>query len=65
MRLRNLRLITIVLWVAIATALGYWRIFYAWHLGAGYVFFFYYIPILTLILITALSFEYFYFRKKD
>jgi hypothetical protein len=57
-------LTTIGLWFAVTVALGYWRMFYAWRLGAFFVFFMRYLPILALILAVALISEFLYFNRK-
>ena len=41
---------TVGMWLVVAVALGYWRMFYAWRWGAAIVFFFQYMPLLVLIL---------------
>ena len=60
----NTFLTKIGLWVAVAVALGYWRMFYAWRFGAFYFFFFHYLPILLLILLIVLISEFLYFDRK-
>jgi hypothetical protein len=57
-------LTTIGLWVAVAVALGYWRMFYAWRWGAGFAFIVRYLPILVLILAVVLVVELLYFDRK-
>jgi len=59
LKLRNL-LIAVALWLLLVAAIGYWRMFYAWHWGAVWVFFFEYVPILALILIGVLAFEFWF-----
>ena len=55
---------TICLWVAVTVVLGYWRMFYAWRLGAFFVFLVRYLPILVLILAVVLISEFLYFDRK-
>ena len=57
-------LATIGFWVAVVVALGYWRMFYAWHWGVSFVFFFRYLPILVLILVAVLVSEFWYLGRK-
>jgi hypothetical protein len=56
-------LATVGLWVVVVLAVGYWRMFYAWRLGAAFLFFFQYIPVLSLILAVVLSSELLYFHR--
>lgn len=60
----RLFLVTISLWVAVVVALGYWRMFYAWRLGAFYSFFVHYMPILGLVLLIVVISEFFYFDRR-
>jgi len=62
MKLQRLLLITAGIWFVAVIALGYWQLFYAWHVGSGLIFFFHTLPLslLTLILLAAL--EAFYWR---
>ena len=60
----RLFLVTIGLWLAVVVTLGYWRMFYAWHLGAFYSFFFHYMPILVLVLLIVVISEFFYFDRR-
>ena len=56
---------TILVWLAVVVAVGYWRVFYAWRLGNGLIFFTQFFPRLVLILIAVLALEYFYFRARE
>ena len=60
----RLFLVTIGLWVAVVIALGYWRMFYAWRLGAFYSFFVHYMPLLLLFLFIVVISESWYFDRK-
>jgi len=67
MKARIAILTTILLWVMAIVGLGYWRLFYAWHLGSGsvLVFFSQDVPRLTLILIVIVLIEYFYLSPSE
>ena len=54
---------TVGMWLVVAVALGYWRMFYAWRWGAAIVFFFQYMPLLVLILAVILLSEFLYLRR--
>jgi hypothetical protein len=56
---------TVLLWLAVVVAMGYWRLFYAWRFGNGLIFFTQFFPRLVLALIAVLVLEYFYFRHKE
>jgi hypothetical protein len=56
---------TVLLWLAVVVAVGYWRLFYAWRFGNGLTFFTQFFPRLVLILIAVLVLEYYYFRRKE
>jgi hypothetical protein len=58
-------LVTIGLWVVLLTGVGYWRAYYAWHLGSFYIFLFRDVPFLALALALILFFEYWYLRYKN
>jgi len=55
-------LLTVVVWLAIVLALGFWRLFYAWRFGSLLQFLGQAFPRLVVILIVILVFESFYFR---
>jgi len=54
---------TVGMWLVVAVALGYWRMFYAWRWGAAIVFFFQYMPLLVLILAVILLSEFLYLSR--
>jgi hypothetical protein len=54
---------TVGMWLIVAVALGYWRMFYAWRWGGAFIFFFQYIPVLVLILVIILLSEFLYLRR--
>ena len=56
---------TVLVWLAVVVVVGFWRVFYAWHLGNGLIFFTQFFPRLLLILIAVLALEYFYFRNRE
>lgn len=58
-------LVTIGLWVVLVTGVGYFRAYYAWHLGSFYIFLFRDVPVLALGLALILFFEYWYLRYKN
>ena len=62
--LRILLPITIGLWLLAVIAVGYWRLFYAWHLGNGAIFFFHSLPLLVLSLLLIVILETLFFRSK-
>ena len=64
MTLRTLLLITIGLWLIVVVALGYWRMFYAWHLGNAAIFFLHSLPLLVLGLLLILIVEALFSRSK-
>jgi hypothetical protein len=51
------------MWLVVAFALGYWRMFYAWRWGAAFIFFLQYMPVLVLILAVILLSEFLYLRR--
>jgi hypothetical protein len=57
-------LLTIIVWLAIVLALGFWRLSYAWHVGNLLQFLSQTWPRMILILIVVLVCEYYYFRDK-
>lgn len=64
MTLRSLLLITIALWLLFVDSVGYWRMFFAWHLGNGVIFFFHALPLAALILIVIVTLEVLFLRPR-
>jgi len=64
MSLRTL-LITIGFWLMVVVALGYWRMYYAWHLGNAVIFFLHSLPLLVLGLALILILETLFSRSKS
>jgi hypothetical protein len=56
-------LATLVAWVLLVVAIGYWRMFYAWRLGSTFQFFFHYMPILIAALVVVLLVEGLFLRR--
>ena len=54
---------TVGMWLVVAVALGYWRMFYAWRWGAAFIFFLQYMPVLVLSLAVILLSEFLYLRR--
>ena len=63
MKFRTL-LVTVVVWLLLVAALGYWRMFYAWRWGSFGVFFLEYMPALVLLLVVLVVFQSLYFRRQ-
>jgi hypothetical protein len=57
-------LLTLIVWLAIILALGFWRLVYAWHVGNFLEYISQDWPRMILILIVVLVCEYFYFRDR-
>jgi hypothetical protein len=57
-------LLTLILWLAIVSALVFWRLVYDWRVGNFLEFVGQDFPRLVLILLVVLASEYFYFRGK-
>jgi hypothetical protein len=55
---------TVLVWLVVVVALGYWRMFYAWRWGNLLIFATQLFPRLVLILVAVLAAEYFYFRDR-
>jgi len=64
MTLRTLLLITIALWLLLVSFLGYWRMFFAWHLGNSWTFLFHSLPLAVLALLVIVTLEVLFFRPR-
>lgn len=65
MTLRTLLLITVGFWLLMVIALGYWRMYHAWHWGNDLTFFFHSLPLLVLGLVLIVILETLFFRSRE